>query len=634
MKKTLVYMLGIVLAVMGLTACSPEKFDHPSEADLPTISEANVVISVDQTTNTVTFTLNNEGCYPVWMIHPSTTSKNIVYTTVNGYQRIFASAGTYEVEYRIGNKNGLSQATGKATFTIDNTIVNFDNIYTKLAGGAPDDGVSAKVWYIDRSKAAHMACGESGTDGTNWWSATPDEKAAYGVYDNALTFTNDNLYIFDPGASGTMYVNTGCTMFPDYHQDQDFMVPVDLQSVNYSFEVDGANLYLVLPAHTQFPYISNDDQWASPKFLIQSITSSEIVLIYDNGAIAWHFILGTGESGSDTFDGYDYTSDCNLWKKATISQRFWYANTSWSQIDDPDCVVDGNSYTLTFPTATNAQWQAQCFWETDMTTTSENTYDFSCHFVANANHNNVTVKLYQNGDDGVFYFIENITLVAGEEYVFYKSDLPGMDIEKVNLVIDFGGCPDNFEVTVSKIDLQEHACDGIVAPTGGGDDDDTEYDYNSSGNLWRTMVDDPNNYTTFMYYAPNWSQIADPGFSKNGNSYYISLPTATSTQWQAQVHLISTIEGEADTDYDFACDIVSNTDIKAATVKMTDNSDDGNYYFTERVDLVANETAKVRLPKVSIGTAASALKLVFDFGGNPEDTEVTISDIIFQKSAQ
>ena len=330
------------------------------------------------------------------------------------------------------------------------------------------------------------------------------------------------------------------------------------------------------------------------------------------------------------FNGYNHKSSCNLWNSATMSQRYYYA-PGWSQIADPTCTVDGNSYTFVLPSATSATWQAQCFMETDITTTAANTYDFSCHIKAAADHNNVTVKLFKKGDDGTFFFSDVISLKAGEDYLFYKSNMPGIDIENVSLLFDFGGNPDNFEVTVSKIDIQEHKCDGIEAPEEG---EDTGYDYEGEGNIWRTTVDANNNYTTFFYYAPGWSQIADPEFTGNNGVYTVALPTATSDQWQAQVHLITTIAAEAGVKYDFSCIIESTTDLPGATVKMTDTTDDGNYLFISRPAVPANTPTVVSFSGVSLTNGAAALKLVYDFGGNPENTNVTMKNIVFQKSAE
>ena len=41
--------------------------------------------------------------------------------------------------------------------------------------------------------------------------------------------------------------------------------------------------------------------------------------------------------------------------------------------------------------------------------------------------------------------------------------MPGIDMDKVKLVMDFGGNAADTKVTVSDIDLQESGCDGVVS---------------------------------------------------------------------------------------------------------------------------------------------------------------------------
>jgi hypothetical protein len=623
MKKIINYIGVAIMMALAFSACSPDEYDGLDEAGLPLASDAKVNVSVDQTLNQVTFNMDCNETYPLWIL-PSDGKviKTDVYSTLNGMQKIYGKAGDYKMCYRVGNRNGLSQGMGETTFHIDNTAYNFDNYINLMAG---------KDWKIARKEKAHLACGPSGTDGTEWWSASPNEKADKGLYDDVVTFSKDGKYTYNPGAGGTVYVNTGCTLFPDYHQSEDYMVPVQSQTTTYSMDAEGDNIYITMPSKTLFPYIATDDAYNSPKYRLESLTATKMVLIYDNGKIAWHYIL---ESGADGFTGFNADSDCNLWKNAKITNRFWYA-PDWSQIADPEMKVNGNSYTLTFPTATTSQWQAQCFFETDMTTNSSTKYDFSATFMSNKNHDNVTVKLFKKGDDNAFYFADNIKLKAYEDYVFYKSDMPGIDMDNVSLVLDFGGNEAGTEVTISNVDLQEHKCDGIEAPA--EDTDKTVYTYDSDMNLWKTYVDDKGTagFTTFFYYAPNWAQIDNPALDVDKGKYTVTLPQATSDQWQAQVHLITTIPGDADTSYDFCCKLLSTKDIKGVTLKATDTANDANFLFTERVDLVAGTEYTFKKPatKLPVG-AAGALKLVLDFGGNPADTQVSIYNIILQKTAK
>lgn len=617
MKQSIKYIGTLLFAAFFLAACSEMDYQSLDGNDVPESSDVDVTATVDQTTNTVTFSMSSktgQSIYPLWIIDEG---KNTVYSTQNDLQKIFSSAGDHSVSYRVGNRNGISAGMGTVSFNIENSLKNYDEIYALLCG---------RNWRIDNEQAGHLGCGESGTDGLNWYSAGVNEKADVGLYDDIITFATDGIYTYNPGEGGTMFVNTGCSLWPEYNAGSDFTVPVEAQTASYELSVEGDDTYITLPASTYFPYISSDTQWANPKFRLESLTASQMVLVYDNGSIAWHFIFTSLEAGSDTgFNGYDADSDCNMFKSCTFTNTFWYADSNWSQLDDPGFTQDGNSYTLTFPTANTQQWQGQVFFHTDMATNSLTSYDFSCVLTSTKDHPSVTVKL--TTDDGnTYYFVDIIQLNAYEDYVFYKEDMAGLDIDNVTLVFDFGGCAENTEVTIKDICLQEHGCDGTVIPI----------DYDTENNIWKSTVDDNNAYTTFFYYAPGWNEIkGGPGFTGDHGEYVCTFTEATSQQWQAQVHLIPSVNlpMEADTKYNFACTIMSTTDITAVTFKFTDASNDGNYLYVVNQDLKAYEETTITLKgqTMLVGAAENA-KMVFDFGGNPANTEVTIKNITLEKA--
>lgn len=625
MKNLSQYIGGAVILALALVSCSPETYDGVDENGLPLAEDAQVNVSVDDTTNTVTFQMAGTKIYPLWYIpvDGKEVTKNAVYSTSNPLQKIWSHSGDYLVYYRVGNHNGLSQGMGKVSFHVANSLTNYDNIIAQLSG---------KEWRIASTEKGHLACGPSGSDGTGWWSASAGEKADKGLYDDRITFSSDGTYTYDPGTGGTVFVNTGCTIFPDYHQSEDYMVPVEKQTSTYTLSTEGDNIYMTMPAHTLFPYIPADDAYNSElKLRIESLLGTTMVLVWDDGNIAWHYIFTCSDEG---FQGFDATSDCNLFKNCTFTNTFYYA-PGWSQIADPDLQVNGNAYTITLPEATTDTWQAQMFFRTDMTTNAASQYDFSAKFLSTKDHNNVTVKLVKSDDDGVYYFVDNIKLKAYQQYVFYKSAMPGLDMDNVNLVLDFGGNEAGTQVTVSDIDLQEHGCDGVEAPA--EEEDQTVYTYDSPMNLWKTNVDDLGTagFSTYFYYAPDWTQIADPGLSVDNGTYTITLPTATSSQWQAQVHLITTIPGEADTKYDFSCKLLPTKDIKGVTVKLTDTGSDDNYFFVNQVDLMAGTEYTLKVPAAVLPKgAANALKLVLDFGGNPADEQIEVYQIVLQKTAE
>ena len=631
--------LGVTLLLAGIiSACSPEKITHPSEAGIPSATQIEPVISVDQEINQVTFALpaGTKGLIPVWLFQDKTGDWT-QYSAQNGLKKIFTTAGDYSVRMHLMNSNGMSPDFVQKTFHIDNTIMNFDKYNTMLTGG------SQKEWRIDNSVAGHMGCGPSGTSGTEWWSANPDDKKDWGVYDNRMTFVLEgNVYQFDPGAAGTIYVNTGISSEPygshNTNDGKDYLYPVEAQTAEWSWEVDGEDLYLILPANTYWPYYANVDFIANPRFKVESISTKSADLVIDNGEIAWHFTITSG-AAEVKFNGFNYNHEANLWKpvdaEGAHSYSFFYA-PGWTQIADPEVSCAGGKYTFSLPSATSEQWQAQCFIipTTDLPLSAATNYDFSCILNSSTDIKKVTLKLTDTANDGNFLFTENVNLTAFEDYVFYLSDLPGIDAAAVKMVFDFGGNPDNTEVSVSNIVLKDHAIDdGTVLPSVPEDPvaGPEEYKYDSEANLWKA-ADAAHSYSFF--YAPSWSQLPDPEVENNGNEYLLKLPSATFAQWQAQFHIIpdSPVALESSKSYDFSVVLNSTTDIRAVTLKLTENGNDDNFLFTENVNLSAFEDYIFDLSDLP-GIDAAAVKMVFDFGGNPDNTEVTIKRIVLKDHA-
>ena len=631
--------LGVTLLLAGIiSACSPEKITHPSEAGIPSATQIEPVISVDQEINQVTFALpaGTKGLIPVWLFQDKTGDWT-QYSAQNGLKKIFTTAGDYSVRMHLMNSNGMSPDFVQKTFHIDNTIMNFDKYNTMLTGG------SQKEWRIDNSVAGHMGCGPSGTSGTEWWSANPDDKKDWGVYDNRMTFVLEgNVYQFDPGAAGTIYVNTGISSEPygsyNTNDSNDYLYPVEAQTAEWSWEVDGEDLYLILPANTYWPYYANVDFIANPRFKVESISTKSADLVIDNGEIAWHFTITSG-AAEVKFNGFNYNHEANLWKPVDAdgahSYSFFYA-PGWTQIADPEVSCAGGKYTFSLPSATSEQWQAQCFIipTTDLPLSAATNYDFSCILNSSTDIKKVTLKLTDTTNDGNFLFTENVNLTAFEDYVFYLSDLPGIDAAAVKMVFDFGGNPDNTEVSVSNIVLKDHAIDdGTVLPSVPEEPvaGPEEYKYDSEANLWKA-ADAAHSYSFF--YAPSWSQLPDPEVENNGNEYLLKLPSATFAQWQAQFHIIpdNPVALESSKSYDFSVVLNSTTDIRAVTLKLTENGNDDNFLFTENVNLTAFEDYIFDLSDLP-GIDAAAVKMVFDFGGNPDNTEVTIKRIVLKDHA-
>lgn len=624
----------LAAGAMIMTSCSQEDVADLNPGVRPQASDIDAVINVDQETNEVTFTLNNKGVTPVWKIYTSDKPK---ISTVNGYHDIITTAGTYQVEVQMSNRNGVCEGSKLYEFTINNTIVDFAPYIRRLTDN------SSKTWMFAKDEQGHLGCGESGSDGLGWWSAAPDDKAGTGLYENRFTFTDKGekstgAYTYDPGTSGTVYVNTGITDLPPYSDSNtydgiDYSAPAQLQETTFEIKPEGTDLYLIFPAGTLLGYLPNVEAYNEPKFKINSISNDKVELTIDNGAIAWHYILTT--EGEPPFQGFKYDSGFNMWKSATLSEpELWYA-PGWIQIANPEYTYDGTTYTIVLPEATSETWQAQMKILTDMSTTSASNYDYSVIINSNQSFNGVTIKLTDAADDGNFYFEQKVEVKAYEDYVFYLSDMPGRDISALRMVFDFGGCPAGTTVTLRNIVLKDHANDdGTVLPAEPEPEPEQPVswvDVNSTDNFWSSCT-----YTTEFFTAAgsDWHAVADPSFTEEGKGFSVVYNEAPgSDQWQAQVKLHTSLTTAADKNYDFRLSINASNDIANATIKLvhTGGGDyDNIFYFADRKNLSMDENHTISWINMP-GIDMSAVSLIFDFAGAPAGTKITVSDIILQE---
>ena len=640
------YALCISAAALLMTACSPESFNGADPNGIPTMEGVDFNLSVDQETNQMIATYNPAtGTYPIWILDGAS------YSSLNevGYKN--DEAGKHTVELRIGNRNGISQAGVKKEYTFNETKIDYSADFRRITG---------KEWRIDNKEKAHMGCGEAGTDGSGWWAAGPDEKKDFGVYDDRITFTADTRkggsYTYSAGEDGLTYVNWGASLHPT-GAEPDADVALGNQTSTWNFEeLDWTDKegnttkqrYIRLAAKTLFPYISSDAQYEDPLFRVEQLTANKMVLVYEkpDRSIAWRFVF-TSKEGEKEWEGFDANSNFNMWKGITPTMEFWYA-PGWNQIADPDFKDAGNDYTITLPEATTDQWQAQVKFHTDLTTSAANNYDFSAVFNSDKDMNGATVKLVLDGDDGVFYFTDRIDLKAGQDYIFWKSDMPGIDMPKVMLVLDFGGCQAGTTVNVSNIVLKNHADnDGTVPPSNNGDNPDNpdgptmDWDVNSSTNLWAPVESGDAFISVTPWFANDgWSQIGDPEWKHENGAWTLTIPEGMGgSQWQGQFPINTTLTASLSKKYNFYLVLEADQDCNGVTIKLTETDDadgtkhDGNFFFADRHDVKADVPFIYKAEGVSLSqNDAHALSLFFDFGGSPIGTNIKVSNIYFEEN--
>ena len=135
------------------------------------------------------------------------------------------------------------------------------------------------------------------------------------------------------------------------------------------------------------------------------------------------------------------------------------------------------------------------------------------------------------------------------------------------------------------------------------------------------------------YYAPGWSQIADPVCSYSKGCYTLKLPEATTERWQAQVPFKNLgISTSADKHYDFSVILTSNLGHGGVKVKLCETDNDDAILMDKDIKLEAGEP-KCLFASDLDGVDISNLKIVFDFGGNKAGDEIMIESLVLKDHA-
>ena len=632
MNKIFKYIGSALACVLAVTACSPEEFTGADQNGLPTVDGRQVSVTTDQETNTAVFTVSGDfkGCYPVWYLD----GKIYSFLATGSYSSM--EQGTHELEVRVMNRNGISQASAKGSFTFNETKVDFTPYFSKMCN---------KQWRIDYAEVGHMGCGPSGTDGSEWWKAAVNDKADWGVYDDRISFAHSDsdpatggTYSYNPGEGGTVYVNTGSSAFAEFNTNDgnDFMATVAPQSSSFTLVPgtfnDEACLYIQFAPQTLLPYIANDATYNNPYYRIEALTNTRMVLVCDEGSIAWRLVFtsrddtGLPEPGDEpgaTMD-WNYDAASNLWKGVDTGDNFdkvspWFANNDWAQIADPEWKHEGDTWQITMPEGIgSSQWQGQFPIHTTLSASMNKRYNFYCVVESDNDMPGLTIKLTETGDDNNFFFADRHEVTADKAFV-YKAEnvsLPLKDAAALSLFLDFGGTPAGTVVKVSKIYFEE------------------ALSYDDERNMWKSVDSGESFVEVAPWFANNdWGQIDNPKWSHEGNVWELDIPAEIGTQqWQGQFPIKTTLGASMADSYTFSCTVEGDNDMPGVTIKLTDGADDNNFFVADRHQIIADKpfTYKVTGVKLPVGDAAS-LSLFFDFGGTPGGTHVKISNIILIK---
>nr|MBP7472437.1 hypothetical protein [Prevotella sp.] len=485
MKHIFKYISGVLFAGLVMSSCSPDDFDGADQNGLPKLSDYKADVSVNQSTNIATFNIvdkdgnDAKGVYPIWEINLSPAVK----TTTNGYQSskiIFA--GNYTYSLQIGNKNGISDGILKDSFTVDTTRYNFSEAMSKLTGG------SSKEWRVYSAVAGHLGCGESLTNPTGWWSASPNEKAKEGIYDDRITFTAgskayEGTYKYSAGKDGKTFCNSGVNTLGVTGASEDYSVDCigvngAQTETNYVFGYD-ATLNCVtakLPAKTLFPYIFNDLQFTDgATFYLKDINDKTMTWLVKFPTICWQIILINGDDPIIEFDPDKVnwctaTSADNLGADFNKSgkMKFWFSDADWSQKDDPENSFADGVYSITTKYDTKNEWQGQCtIGEVPLSIVAGDFYDISCKINASQKLDRVSIKINKDpdvdGDPNTLFYNGAVSLKAGDNTIRFAKKAAtnattkeSTSFESAKFILDIGGAPAGITLKLSDIIIQKH----------------------------------------------------------------------------------------------------------------------------------------------------------------------------------
>lgn len=282
--KKIINKLAWVFVLPLLFACTQAEYLKPDKSLIPKAADIEVSVNITYDEHFLT-TVDFEYTAPLGTT-PIFIFNGTEYITKSQVTKTYKKAGTYQVEVKALNSHGISDGSKIVEF-----VVEFDYI----APYDPTDdlrfitGGTEKTWVMDAATKGHLGCGPSGSNGLDWWSANPNEKAGFSMYDDQLTFYSNGTYKFDP-VDGMIYVNADSGYETSYKPESgDYVAPASVINSTFTFEKDGDNLYLIFPAGTHVGYIPNPEALTNPTYRVISLTASAMELVVDNGGIAWHY---------------------------------------------------------------------------------------------------------------------------------------------------------------------------------------------------------------------------------------------------------------------------------------------------------------------------------------------------------
>ena len=646
--------ITILAAVALAAACTPE-YPELSQSALPQASDFDVVVSVDQQTNMVTFDLKNKEMVPVWIfgseLIDGKASKKYAYTG-NGVTLRFRDAGIHSVEVKAYNANGLSVGSQVVDFSMENTYRDpFDPApYIRAVSGG-----STQDWVWNSTVANHFGCGPVG-DPLAWWQCPANGKSGF-LYDDILTFTSDGKYIFDP-VDGQAYAKHDAE-YPAGHATEadDYLFPAERNETTYTFENNWNDagieeIFLILGSGAYPSYVAHKSIVDDPRYQVLETKTADMkkklqlmstVYTPDNGdGISFYYEFvpkGSNAGDADPLFGLDsktWVLDNESAGYMGCGPDFGNSGGWWSAgphekdafgvIDDEITFYANGKYVFD----PGEGGMVYCNWESGWRPDGYYSGDGSTDYDAPAERMESTYVL---GSDSVGDYIE---LPAGVLYGYIpkpevlsetnRLHIKELTPNKLFVVANFNGISWQF-IYRPKDGVTPEEPEETVTPL-----DPTRYDVNGEGNLWKNC-----NLDVETWYSPgDWSGGITPDYEVTaGNGIKVTIPDGVGgSEWMGQTKLKSGIATSSDKEYDFSVTLLASEDM-TVTIKLTNDPEEDNdihsFFYDGQVKLTAGEPLVYRRHNPKQAVSGDNVMLIFDFGRSPVGSTIEASDILLQE---
>ena len=160
---------------------------------------------------------------------------------------------------------------------------------------------------------------------------------------------------------------------------------------------------------------------------------------------------------------FDLDGETNLWRSATITPDYWYADSNWGLIDSPEGeITENNGFSVTVPEGVGGtEWQGQNKLLSTVPIEAGQEYDFCCTIEADAEMT-ITVKLAaepgNDKDENKLYYNNAVSLGESEPLTLKLEKVSANPPEGTTfmLIFDFGRSPAGSRVDVTDICFQKH----------------------------------------------------------------------------------------------------------------------------------------------------------------------------------